>query len=276
MKSVPLTDHFGVELHDFALTEPIEGSRLDTLREAFDQGVVLIRGTELADRDQDRLARALGELHVYPWGTSEEIMSNVVPNSQSVSGSRRLLFHVDGIYGEHVAPGTCLWALEVSPTSPPTVFADSVRAYETLSPELQARIEDLHGVNTFDIEAAKKDTDPVRLRMADHPADEGLADVRTAIHPVVVTVPHTDHRAVFVNEFNTSHILEFGPDSAEGEQLLQELFGALYDESNLYTHHYQNGDVVIWNNIAVQHARPERIDRNPRSFRRLVISSISW
>ncbi len=279
MKAVPLTDHFGVELKDLSLSGlpgPLEGPDLAGLRDAFDQGVVLVRGQELSDEDHDRFVESLGELHTYPWGTKVEYMSNVVPNNQSIAGTRRLLFHVDGIYGEHVAPGTCLYAQEVSPTSPPTAFADSVRAYESLSDDVKERIEGLHGFNTFDLSAAQADVDPARYRLADHPDAVNLPHIKCAVHPVVISVPHTDRKALFVNEFNTSHIVEYGSDSDEGEELLQTLFRALYDDANIYTHHYVDHDVVIWNNLAVQHARTARIDRNPRTFRRLVITSLNW
>lgn len=276
MKAIPLTDHFGVELQDFDASQPLDDEDLATLRDAFDQGVVLVRGQKISDEEQDRFIESLGELHTFPWGTKAEYMSNVIPDNPSPFGVRRLLFHIDGVYGEHVAPGTCLYAQEVSPTSPPTVFADSARAYEVLGDDVKERIADLHGFNTFDVAAAERDEDPVRYRVADHPDAADHPRLRTAVHPVVIDVPHTDKKALFVNEFNSSHIVEYGAESDEGEELLQELFRALYDEDNLHTIYYENGDLVIWNNLAVQHARPSRVDRNPRTFRRLVLSSLNW
>jgi taurine dioxygenase len=203
-------------------------------------------------------------------------MSNVIPDNPSIAGTRRLLFHTDGIYGKNVAPGTCLYAIEVSPTSPPTAFVDCTWAYDNLSDEVKSRIEDLHGYNTFDISQAHEDADPTRFRMADHPEAAKGQDLKTAVHPVVFTVPHTGKKALLVNEFNTSHIVEYGPDSEEGEELLQSLFRALYDEKNTYTHYYDNHDLVMWNNFSTQHARTARIDKNPRTFRRLVLSSLNW
>jgi taurine dioxygenase len=276
MKSIPLTDHFGVELQDFSVSQPLDADELHVLRDAFDQGVVLVRGQEISNEDHDRFVELLGELHTFPWGTKVEYMSNVIPNNPSISGTRRLLFHTDGVYGETVAPGTCLYAQDVSATSPPTAFANCVRAYENLSADIKAKIADLHAFNTFDLSQAERDEDPSRLRLADHPEAATLAHVKTAVHPVVITVPHTGKKALFVNEFNSSHIVEYGPQSEEGEELLQTLFRALYEETNIYTHQYVNHDLVIWNNLSTQHARTARIDRNPRTFRRLVLKQINW
>lgn len=271
MKAVPITEHFGVELFDF---DPSRAEDVAFLRTAFDQGVVLVRGLELLDGEHDQLIETIGELYTFPSGSRVEIMSNVASNHANIVGSRRLLFHTDGIYGEHVAPGTSLYAVDVSPTSPPTAFADSVAAYESLDSEIKDRIEGLHAFNTFDVAAALEDADPVRYRMADHLDAERGADLKTAVHPVVIHVPRTGQKALFVNEFNTSHIVEYGPESDEGEELLQTLFGALYDDANVYRHHYTAGDMVIWNNMLTQHARTARIDHHPRTFRRLVIKSL--
>jgi taurine dioxygenase len=276
MKAIPLTDHFGVELRDVSASQPLDSDDLNVLRDAFDQGVVLVRGQEFSDEDHDRFVQALGELHTFPWGTTVEYMSNVIPDNPSIAGTRRLLFHTDGVYGKKVAPGTCLYAQEVSPTSPPTAFANSVRAYDNLGADIKAEIAGLHAYNTFDITQAEKDADPTRYRLAEHPDGASLPHIKTAVHPVVISVPHTGQKALFVNEFNTSHIVEYGPDSAAGEELLQTLFRALYEETNIYTHHYVDHDLVIWNNLATQHARTARIDRNPRTFRRLVLSSLNW
>jgi len=276
MEAIPLTDHFGVELRDFCISEPLDADDLALLRKAFDQGVVVVRGQELSYEDHDRFVKELGELHTFPWGGTVEYMSNVIRDNPSVAGTRRLLFHTDGVHGKNVAPGTSLYALEVSPTSPPTAFVDCTWAYDNLSDEVKSRIEDLHGYNTFDISQAHRDAEPTRFRLADHQDSADDPDIKTAVHPVVFTVPHTGKKALFVNEFNTSHIVEYGPDSEEGEELLQSLFRALYGEKNTYTHYYDNHDLVIWNNFSTQHARTARIDKNPRTFRRLLLSSLNW
>jgi taurine dioxygenase len=276
MRATPLTDHFGVVLHDFSIAELDTAEGTGQLRDAFDSGLILIRGQSLSDSEQDRLVTTLGELHRFPSGETFEYMSNVVEEEHNIAGTRRLLFHNDGSYGEHVAPGTCLYAMEVSPTSPPTAFADTVRAYELLPDDIRKTLDDLHGFNTFNVTAAIEDHDPSRYRIADHPEPPPGVQLKTAVHPAVIDVPHTDERALFVSEFNTSHFDELGPDSTEGEELLQSIFAVLYADDNVYTHHYEVGDVIIWNNLSTQHARVGRIDRNPRTFRRLVVTALGW
>ncbi|MYZ34446.1 MULTISPECIES: TauD/TfdA family dioxygenase [unclassified Streptomyces] len=275
MKAVPLNGNIGVELQDLDMSKPFNTEEVTVLRHAFDTGgVLLVRGQKLADEDQDRFVTTLGDLHTFRWGTTVEYLSNVLKDNPSLAGSRRLLFHNDGAYREDVAAGTCLYAQDVSPTSPPTAFANTVRAYENLPEDIKAKIENLHAYNMFD--PNDKDAEQKRMRLSDYPEGSDLSDIQATEHSIVITIPHTGKKALFVNEFNTSHIAEYGPNSEEGEELLQTLFAALYDESNTYTHHYEVDDLVLFNNRTVQHARTGQIDHNPRTLRRLVLKNLNW
>lgn len=276
MKAVPLSgSSVGVELHELDLSRPFDADETAVLRQAFDTaGVVLVRGQQLRDEDHDRFVTTLGELHTFRWGTTVEYLSNVIKDNPSLAGSRRLLFHNDGAYREDIAAGTCLYAQDVSPTSPPTAFANSVRAYERLPEDVKAQIEDLHAYNMFDSNDA--DAEQKRMRLSDYGPGSDTSGITATEHPVVITVPHSGKKALFVNEFNTSHLVEFGPDSEEGEALLQRLFAELYADDNTYTHHYENDDLVLFNNLAVQHARTGQVDEHPRTLRRLVLKTLNW
>jgi taurine dioxygenase len=47
-----------------------------------------------------------------------------------------------------------------------------------------------------------------------------------------------------------------GQSHADSEALLEELFAHLYRADLLYEHEWRKHDLVAWDNIAVQHARP--------------------
>jgi len=276
MDVVPLTDHFGVEVTGFQQSDLDDPHCVRELRNAFDAGFLLMRRLSLSDGEQDDLVKILGELHRFPSGRTFEYMSNVVEEEFNIAGNRRLLFHNDGAYGEHVAPGTCLYAIEVSPTSSPTAFADTVHAYEQLPKDVRDLVDTLHAFNTFNVTAAINGDEPTRYRVRDHPEPPAGVQLKSAVHPAVIDVPHTGKRALFVSEFNASHFVELGPDSDEGEDLLRTLFETMYSDENVYTHHYEVGDLVVWNNLSTQHARVTEIDRAPRTFRRLVLTSLNW
>ena len=59
---------------------------------------------------------------------------------------------------------------------------------------------------------------------------------------------------------------------AEGEELLQELFAHLYTNANVVHHQWSKGDLAAWDNLAVQHGRPNvQLDSPTRTLRRATV-----
>jgi taurine dioxygenase len=56
----------------------------------------------------------------------------------------------------------------------------------------------------------------------------------------------------------------------DGDALLDTLFARLYDPANVYEHHWQTGDLVVWDNLVVQHGRRHVRETSPRTLRRVV------
>ena len=65
--------------------------------------------------------------------------------------------------------------------------------------------------------------------------------------------PRTGRSLLYVSQQCTIDI-EGLPDD-ENEALLEELFDHLYAEGLVLEHHWREGDLVIWDNVAVQHGR---------------------
>ena len=62
-----------------------------------------------------------------------------------------------------------------------------------------------------------------------------------------------------------------GVPRAESDALLAEIYAHLYADEAVYEHRWLPGDLVIWDNLSVQHARPEPNDQ-PRTLRRFHVS----
>ena len=78
---------------------------------------------------------------------------------------------------------------------------------------------------------------------------------------------------LFVSEDLTVCIAGLGErDSAD---LLAELFAHLYAPGNVHEHHWRPGDIVVWDNRAVQHARGP-VSAAPRSLQRVSIARIGY
>jgi len=74
---------------------------------------------------------------------------------------------------------------------------------------------------------------------------------------------------LYVSQMMTQEIVELPAD--ESETLLEELFAHLYDHEHLWEHEWRNGDLVAWDNLAIQHARSDvRVDGPARTLRKVV------
>jgi taurine dioxygenase len=90
-----------------------------------------------------------------------------------------------------------------------------------------------------------------------------------ACRPVLWPHRETGEEILAVWEQQTDAILPLAPD--ESTALLEALFEHLYQPAHRYQHEWHTGDLVLWDNHAVQHARPEVGTEEPRTLRRVCI-----
>jgi taurine dioxygenase len=67
-----------------------------------------------------------------------------------------------------------------------------------------------------------------------------------------------------------------GMERTESDATLDALFVELYRKDRVYRHHWNNGDIVIWDNIALQHARGDLTGMTPRRLQRIVVADKSF
>ena len=92
-------------------------------------------------------------------------------------------------------------------------------------------------------------------------------------HPVVRTHPVTGKQALFVNRGFTLRIPQL--KKHESDALLDELFGYLYDEAQIYDHNWRKGDLVIWDNRCTMHrGLPYEDTKYKRELRRVTTLDI--
>jgi taurine dioxygenase len=78
---------------------------------------------------------------------------------------------------------------------------------------------------------------------------------------------------LFVNEQQASHFEGWSCD--ESDELLEATFAHLYDKAARYDHAWQVQDLVIWDNIALQHGRPRNPHAVRRSLRRVIMADVT-
>ena len=268
MKVVPVSEALGVELVDFDITRPPSPDEQAELRALFcEHHLLLVRGQDVTAEDQSRFVGSFGPLHTRSDGMQETFVTNVSETGEPPrTGTARLIWHQDGTYGLRPGIATSLWAQDVAPGAVPTMYTSAVRAFERMPEDLRARIEPLHVVHLRNIHEERTD---YRWREENIPTDAAPGQFLRHEHPIVYPMPHTDQQTILVNELLTSHIVELPLD--EGEALIQELFALIYADDNVYTHHWQTNDVIIWDNLTLEHCRPMEMGLPVRCLRRQSI-----
>jgi taurine dioxygenase len=66
-----------------------------------------------------------------------------------------------------------------------------------------------------------------------------------------------------------------GLTEAQSEAMLAELFAHLYAPANTYALDWEVGDLAVWDNLALQHHRPDFPATEPRTMQRVCINEKS-
>ncbi len=90
-----------------------------------------------------------------------------------------------------------------------------------------------------------------------------------SLRPVLWPHRDTARPILAVTQQQTDAIVGLDPDASTA--LIEELFAHLYRDDHVYVHEWSPGDLVVWDNHAVQHARPEVGTEEARTLRRVCV-----
>jgi alpha-ketoglutarate-dependent 2,4-dichlorophenoxyacetate dioxygenase len=151
------------------------------------------------------------------------------------------LWHTDAAFQDPAARYSMLHAREVPPVPADTEFADMKSAYDTLDDDMKALIADLRAHHSIAYS---------RQRLGFEFSDEEASRIPGAIHPLVRVNPRTGRRSLYVAS-HASRVIDW--PLPEGRLLLADLMDHATSTAFRYTHHWRNGDLVIWDNLATMH-----------------------
>ena len=250
----------GAEITGLDLAQPVDDGTFRAIEEVFhERGVIVFRGQKLNEEQHIAFSRHFGDLEVHvatdylkPGFPEILVVSNIIENGRQIGlADAGQYWHSDLSYIANPSRCSLLYALEV-PTRDDvslgeTLFASAAYAYDTLSEAMKARLEGLTAVHRYG--------DRYRMQQAAGGrgaiSQEQLAKVPDVRHPVIRRHPITGRKVLFVNEGFTVGMEGLPPD--ESSSLLQELQRHIVRPEALYTHHWQVGDVLMWDNCLTQH-----------------------
>jgi taurine dioxygenase len=159
-----------------------------------------------------------------------------------------IYWHSDHSYLEYPATVTAQYALEIPAGGSDTLFANMYAVYDALPDALKQRIDGLRGIHNYGYRYRQ-----LRERSLAYPPLSAAQREATpdAIHPVVRVHPETGRRALYISPGFTVGFV--GLETGAGDALKAELFDYALRPEFHYYHHWQPGDVLIWDNRCAMH-----------------------
>lgn len=249
-------DPFGAEI-DRDLSQPLSADEADQLRDLFrEHGLLLARRQHLSMERQQEICALLGPILL------REGENGYMTNEGGGPSASALNWHADAAYTEHPFDALSLHALEVVEDASSTCFANAESALANLPQALRELLEgrEQEMIAPHYTVLAERTCD-----QRDPPAQ------KRGVMPAIYVNPHSGRHCVWVNEMQTARLLDM--EWEQSRELLHAVYDTLYDPANVLEHRWRNGDIIIWDNIALQHARGNLENVGNRLLQRVIVGT---
>ena len=269
MRTLPFEAPFGARV-ELGVDGPLSRDERDELRRLFGQhGLLVFRDREISADRQIELLEIFGRIEPDPAGRPMR-MEVTNQHDRSTAPPGELVFHYDYAYDPAPIPVISMYGEVADVGATPTLFASSSTVLDRLPRPI---VESLRNrVASHACFLFRPDAPGVRSREPEPIIARGKPgwgpEHYWTRHPAIRRNEY-DVETLFVCLQHTDRIHGMARD--ESDELLAELYAALYAPDQVYSHPWRPHDLVIWDNWTVQHARPVPNDV-PRTLRRYHVS----
>jgi taurine dioxygenase len=264
MEIRPLSSVLGAEVVGVDLRKTLDQETARRIYAAWvKHSVIVFRGQELSAEDQKRFALLLGEIQIVR-GKNYAQSDHMFIGNVEIDGRKgeipygEMSFHSDGCYYEVPMKAGTLYALEVPSVGGNTAFASGRRGYATLPARLREQVDDAEVLFIYDY--IKNDM---------YRSKPDWADAPRFVHPLVIRHPDAGDPILYCNRLMADSVI--GLDEEKSEALITELSDHLEQPENVYEHVWKQHDLLIWDNLAVAHARTDFDPNERRAMRRYTV-----
>ena len=271
----PLSTALGCEVSGIDVSRELGADEFAIIeRELHEHLVVVLPRQAMTPERFVAFARRFGrpEPHVidqfhHPADPNILVLSNVKVDGRPIGlADAGTYFHSDYSYLDVPARCTMLWAIEIPEGGAGTTFANQRRAWEDLPAATKERIDGLICRHYY---GNRDDVDEASRTAASPLSAAQKTKVSWVRHKLVRRHPHTGRPALYAVS-GSSFGIE-GMDDRQAIALLDELKGHATQPKYRYTHPYQAGDVIIWDNCSLLHAAPLVDFERPRTLWRITV-----
>jgi taurine dioxygenase len=270
-----IAGHIGAEVTGVQVGPGLEPGTVSLIRDALlRHKVIFFRGQErLDDAGQAGFGRLFGDLttaHPTVPGTGD---AHVLEFDAQRGGGKANAWHTDVTFVDRPPAISVLRAVAMPPYGGDTAWANTVAAYESLSPALRSLAETLWAVHSNDYDYAALRGGGIARGEAErdqrHYREVFTSTVYKTEHPVVRVHPETGERALLLGQF-VRRILGVGAgDSRRLFELFQQHVTRL---ENTVRWRWEPGDVAVWDNRSTQHYAIDDYGDLPRKVHRVTVA----
>ncbi len=242
--------NLGARVEGIDFGSPLATPAIEFIAEAlFEHQVISLPAQQLTPEQHRAIAERFGELEhnaTDQFSTDEEFPFLTVIDSSK--GDRADMWHCDETFLEHPPLVNLLHAQQLPECGGDTVFRSAAAAYEGLSDPIRQLVEGLSAVHDYGhlYEMGWRAGIPIAEMVGD-----ALVKGLMFSHPLVKTHPVTGRKWLTPNVTYTRFIEGLNP--LEADYLLRMLLDHLQKPEYCYRHRWQAGELVIWDQQAVQH-----------------------
>ena len=265
-----LGSSFGAELLDFQLSPTPSEEDIMAVRELWaEHKLLLFRAQSLDEAALVGFSRRLGDLEIH---VREEYLSPEHPEILYVSNIERdgrrigilsdseVGWHYDQIYLPKPAVGSLLMAEILPPEGGNTEFADMCAAWDALPEAIRNKLDGCLANQSYEAFNQVYSVPTNNKQKARSP------DIH---HPIVRTHPVTGRKALYLCPGMTTEIV--GWDDNESADMLEFLFDWTTKPEFVYSHAWQPGDALMWDNACTMHRRDPFNPEHARLMKRTTI-----
>ena len=270
----PQPSGFGAEITGLDLTRPLPPEVLAEVKAAWARhGVVAFPDQPMSLDALEAFTLAMGGFGHDPYIKPMAGHPNVLelrrePDEKATNFGAG--WHSDWSFQATPPAATLLHSKVIPPVGGDTLYVDAARAYEALSPTMQAMLAPLRAIHSarqsYGTKGVfSKDTEKRTMQIiVSEEADASLT------HPLVRTHPVTGRKALFVSPVYTVGIEGLTPEEAKA--ILGFLFAHLTQDQFIYRHRWREQMLLMWDNRCTMHFAEGGYDGHLRLMHRTTVA----
>ncbi|MDP5070423.1 MAG: TauD/TfdA family dioxygenase [Congregibacter sp.] len=247
----------GARIEGLDLSQRLAADTVKALRAAWlEHHVLAFPDQHLTDDDLERFSGYFGPFGEDPFIAPIAGRKHVIAVERRAQEQAPLFaeaWHSDWSFQASPPIGTCLYGISIPPVGGDTLFANQHKALDTLPAALRQRIEGLMALHS-----AKAGYAPDGLYGDADAASDRSMDIRPSADAQAVQSHSLIRRHSETGRASLYSCLGYivgieGMEDDKALELLMELYSWQTREENLYTHAWEEGMLIMWDNRCLLH-----------------------